>query len=306
MTAAPSVAELEASLAFFAGTVSVWCGPPDGRAAYAREPAALHYAASTMKVAVLAAVHLADEQGALDLDADVPVENVFVSARPGSGEFGCDPDYDNDAAVWDMLGGTAPLRWLTERMIVKSSNLATNLVLSQVGLPAVADIWRRAGARHSVTARGIEDSAARAAGLANLVTAADLALLLSSIAAGTIDALPSGVPPLATPATCEAILAVLLAQEYGEDVRAGLPPGTRVAQKDGWVPGVRHSAAVVLPDDAPSYVLVVCTTDPSREELDADDRDGDHAASELITSVAAASWVDRWQIAESGTSQLRQ
>ncbi len=55
------------------GTVSVWCGPLGAgpscaRVPFARLPDATHYAASTMKVAVLAALHRGAEAGRLDLD----------------------------------------------------------------------------------------------------------------------------------------------------------------------------------------------------------------------------------------------
>jgi beta-lactamase class A len=131
---------LEPGLASFPGTVSVWAGPIGGPASYAREAARTHYAASTMKAAVLTALYRAAEDGRLDLDAEIPLDNTFASALPGAGRFACRQSYDNDDAVWDRLDGTASLRWLAERMIVRSSNLATNLVLAHVGLPAVAEV----------------------------------------------------------------------------------------------------------------------------------------------------------------------
>jgi beta-lactamase class A len=272
------IAALDAQLTAMPGTVSVWHGPVGGPPAYARHPDATHYAASTMKVAVLAALYRAAEAGALDLDAEVPVHNQFASAAAGAPAFGCQPGYDNDDEVWARVGATASLRWLARRMIVRSSNLATNHVVAHVGLPAVAAVWRDAGARHSVTGRGIEDYAARDAGIDNLVTAADLAALLSSIAAGTI----------AARAGCDAMLDVLFAQEHVEDLAAGLPAGTRIAHKNGWVHGVRHGAGIVYPDDAAPYVIAVCTTTRL-----ADSEDGDDEACRLIARVSAAAWADR-------------
>lgn len=274
---------LEAELGGFPGTASVWCGPVGGPAAYARAAEVTHQAASTMKVPVLVALHRAAEDESVDLDSAVPVRNDFASAEPGAPRFGCAPEYDNDTEVWDRLDAAAPLRWLADRMIVRSSNLATNIVLSHVGLDAVAQVWQLAGARHSRTGRGIEDAAAREAGIANLVTAADLAALLGAIVAGAAGARS----PLAGRRTCQAVLDVLLRQEYGAELTAGLPAGTRVAHKDGWVSGVRHAAAVVFPPDAPPYAVVVCTTAPA----------DDPGAGRLITQVAAASWADRHHLA---------
>ncbi|MFI6757694.1 serine hydrolase [Micromonospora sp. NPDC050417] len=273
---------LDAELADTAGTVSVYAGRLDAAPAYTRLPQRTHYAASTMKVAVLGALYRAADTGTLDLDAPVPVENEFDSAQPDAPRFRCAPSYDDDPAVWARVGGDAPLRWLAHRMIVRSSNLATNLILGHVGLPAVNAVWDLTGAHHSHTGRGIEDFAARNAGIDNPVTAADLATLLGAIARG------AQVPgPLATPATCAAMLDVLLAQEHHEDLAAGLPANTRVALKNGWVRGVRHAAAVIFPDDAPPYTLAVCTSDHPH------DGKPDQAARRLIAHVSATVWAAR-------------
>jgi beta-lactamase class A len=123
--------------------------------------------------------------------------------------------------------------------------LATNLVLEQVWArdpEGVAEVWREAGAKGSVTARGIEDYAAQKTGLTNLVTAADLAALFAAIRTNR----------LASPSSCAEMLEVLLAQEVDDDIVKGLPEGTRAAHKNGWVKGIRHSAALILPATRPS------------------------------------------------------
>ena len=97
------------------------------------------------------------------------------------------------------------------------------------------------------------------------MTAADLAALLDRVV------LTGGWP-----------LATLAAQEHRDDLAAGLPAGTRMAAKSGWVTGVRHGAAVVFPAGRPPYTLVVCTTTTLP----------DAAARALLARVAAASWAD--------------
>ncbi|MFY1703240.1 serine hydrolase [Micromonospora sp. WMMA1923] len=274
-------AEVDRELDGLGGSVSAYLGRLDAPPTWTRRADATHYAASTMKVAVLAALHRAAESGRLDLDAPVEVVNEFASARPDAPRFSCAPHFDNDQAVWARLGTGATLRWLAERMIVRSSNLATNILLDHVGLPAVARVWAAAGARHSVTGRGIEDFAARDAGIANLVTVADLAALLAAIATGA-----TRRGPLASPAHCAAMRDVLLAQQHRDDLAAGLPEGTPIAHKSGWVRGVRHGAGVVYPDDAPPYVLVVCTTTEGR----------DVDACRLLADLSARSWQARQQL----------
>jgi beta-lactamase class A len=306
---APGWAELDAELAAFDGTVSAYVGRPGTPPVYARSPDRTHYAASTMKVAVLAALYRAAEAGTLDPAAAVPVVDEFDSAATGAGRFRCQREYDGDEAVWLRLGATAPLDWLADRMITRSSNLATNLVLAEIGLPAVGRAWTAAGARHSVTARGIDDSAARQAGLENLVTATDLAGLLAAI----------GTHRVAGAASCAAMLDILMRQQRREDLAAGLPPGTRVAHKNGWVRWVRHGAGLVLPEDAPPYTIAVCVSrrppaagptpppeDPAREPEDparerAAARQWDAAARAVIARVSATAWQARRSLAAAAT-----
>ncbi|WP_027660787.1 serine hydrolase [Salinispora fenicalii] len=278
-------AGLDARLDRMPSTVSTYLARLDATPTWTRHPDTTHYAASTMKVAVLVALYRALEAGRLTPDTAVPVRNEFDSAQPGAARFACTRPVPNDDDVWDRLGGTAPLGWLAERMIVRSSNLATNLLLEQVGLPAVADVWARAGARHSSTGRGIEDFAAHAAGITNPVTAADLAALLRDLALGA-----TRPGPLATPESCTAMLDILVAQEHREDLAAGLPAGTRIAHKNGWVRGVRHSVGVVYPDDAPPYVLAVCSTG------DHPDRSPDEETCQLIADISARAFAHRHQL----------
>ncbi|MGH3488709.1 MAG: serine hydrolase [Actinopolymorphaceae bacterium] len=299
MNRTPGLAALEADLAAVPGTVSIWCGRPGsvlcgrpsqvrfGRPsqvpAYSRNAWHTHDAASTMKVAVMVAAYHLAEVGSLHLDREVAVHDDFASAAGGGLTYRSTADYDSDPEPWSRLGGTAPLRWLVGRMIVRSSNLATNHVLEHTGLAAVAAAWTAAGARDAVVARGIQDEPAKRSGLANLVTASDLAGLMGALARG---ARRSSSWRHVAPAGCREMLDVLLAQEITEDVVRGLPSGTPVAHKNGWLDGVRHSAALIQPPDAPAYVLVTCLTAPLS-----------HAdACAVVERVAAASWTDRFAL----------
>jgi beta-lactamase class A len=263
------------------GTVSVWFGPPGGPPTFSRLADEAHYAASLIKVPLLVA--LADGH---DLDRQVSVDNVFRSALINAQPYGLNPNHDQDPEVWAKLGGTASLRWLAERMIVRSSNLAANLVQREVGLSAADGVWRSTGARVSRIERMIGDDAAREAGLTNTVSAADLAALFGLIVRQASPASDRTVGSARIGAS-DPVLGPLLRQERTEDLVTGLPPGTRVAHKNGWVRGVRHAAAVVFPDDAPAFVLVVCATTSL-----AVNAPGDEACA-LVGTVARAAWADR-------------
>lgn len=254
-------------------TVSVWLGSVDGTTVYARDADAVHYAASTMKLPLLVAAYRRHERGELDLDREVPVHNEFRSAADGS-PFAMDQAEDQDDETWARIGTTCPLRVLARHATVKSGNLATNLLLEQVGAAAMAEVLADAGCSPAtVLTRGIEDYAAREAGITNLVTAGDLGLVMCGVAAGT----------LAPPPVCRDIEEVLTAQEHRDGIPAGLPPGARVANKTGWVSGLNHDVALVRPADRPPYVLAVCTT------VDAPEAE----ATALIRDVSALVW-DAW------------
>ena len=243
--------------------VSVWLGDLDGRVIVERDADVPHYAASTMKLPLLVAALRRHESGELDLDHPVPVHNRFASAADGSA-FSLDRADDQDDETWAALGEQRTLRTLAEHMTVKSGNLATNLVLEHVGAGAVAEVLSDAGASPTtVLTRGIEDAVAREAGLDNLVTAEDLGRVLCRVR-------PS-------------VEEVLARQEHRDGIPAGLPEGTYVANKTGWVDGVTHDVALVRPDGRPAYVLVVLTT------VDVSEDD----AHRCIAGISRAVW-DCW------------
>lgn len=257
------------------GVFSLWFGPGEGPAWIEHQADQPHYAASTIKLALVIAAHREHQAGRLDLDAPVRIHNSFQSRADGS-PFSMDRDEDSDQAPWRRLGTEVALRWLCLRAIVRSSNLATNLILDAVGVPAVTATLAALGATGSVVSRGIDDSVARHAGLQNLITAADLARTLQALHAGTA----------ASPAVCGEVLAILGAQQINDAIPVGLPAGTRVAHKSGWVEGVSHDAGVIYPTQGQGgdpFVFVMCTTS------DLDER----AGLELISAGAAAAWADR-------------
>jgi len=63
------------------------------------------------------------------------------------------------------------------------------------------------------------------------------------------------------------MLAILGRQHFTEGIPAGLPPGTRVYHKTGWIGQVvYHDAAVVEPTGGRRYVLVVLTGGIQKDE----------------------------------------
>jgi beta-lactamase class A len=141
------------------------------------------------------------------------------------------------------------VRELVERMIVRSSNLATNAVIALIGASNADATAHALGARNIRVLRGVEDGKAFEKGMNNTTTARDRGVLLEAIERGTA----------ASRRACDTMLAILSRQEFNDEIPAGLPPGTRVAHKTGSITAVRHDAAIVYPQGKPPYVLVVLT-----------------------------------------------
>ncbi len=239
------------------GTVAVAYINLGTGATYARDEDRTFHAASTMKVPVMMALFQAIDGGEMRLDQPLPVHNQFQSLVDGS-PFSLDPKEDGDPDLYQAVGSTRPLEELIRRMIVRSSNLATNLLIEKIGASRAQDLMRSLGASRIRILRGVEDDKAYRAGLNNVTSAADLGIAMATLAAGTAF----------KPASNAKMIEILKAQEFNEKIPAGLPEGTPVAHKTGDITGIHHDAAIVYPPGEKPYVLVVLT-DGYKDEKDA-------------------------------------
>jgi beta-lactamase class A len=235
------------------------------------------HAASTMKLPVMIAAWEAIDAGQLSLERQIPIGNDFRSIVDGT-RYHLAPADDADPDLYAAVGGTRPLSELIRRMIVRSSNLATNVLVDLLTASRITEDMRQMGAYDIHVLRGVEDEKAFQAGFVNEVTAADLMLVLSAVAraATAPDSAPaafdaaSSSEPVASPAISQraaaAMIEVLKAQEFNDKIPAGLPPGTPVAHKTGDITLVHHDAAIVYPPGESPYVLVVLTQGFGKEE----------------------------------------
>lgn len=237
---------------------------------YEHDPDAQHYAASVMKLPLLVAAHRLAERGLLDLDRTLEVHDEFASVLAGH-RFAMDPAEDSDPQTWAALGYAVRLGDLVERMVTVSGNLATNLVLEQVGTGEVASVLATAGCSVRTTLpRGIEDYPARDAGIDNLITAGDLARVVVALAEGA----------LAGPDASGDAERTLRAQTYRDGIPAGLPGDLLVGNKTGWIDGVNHDVALVRSTERPPLALAVLVSVPAAPE----DREAG------IARISAAVW----------------
>lgn len=242
-----------------------------GATLYRLENESLH-AASTMKVPVMMALFQMVDSGELKLAEPVPVRNEFQSIVDGS-KYSLDPKEDGDPDLYEALGQTRPLEELIRRMIVRSSNLATNLLIEKIGASRANDLMRSLEAYQIRVLRGVEDGKAFRAGLNNMVTAKDLAIAMTAIAKGETF----------TPASNAKMIEILKAQEFNDKIPAYLPKGTPVAHKTGDITGIHHDAAIVYPPGEAPYVLVILT-EGYQDEKEAD---------RVIAEISRIVWQNR-------------
>ena len=209
-------------------------------------PDEVFHAASTMKVGVMMEVYRQAAAGLVQLDGSVVVRNRFASLVDGS-EYRLGPEEDSDPELFDQIGQPVEVRELVRRMIVRSSNLATNELLCLVAAGEACDFMEFLGAPGVRILRGVEDGLAYAQGLNNTTTARALVTILTKLARHEV----------VSPAASEEMLNLMRDQEHNEAIPADLPPGIVVAHKTGWIGHIYHDAAIV--ESQPRFVLVVLT-----------------------------------------------
>ena len=212
-----------------------------------REDVALH-AASTMKVPVLFELFRQADDGRRSLDDTIVVRNSFRSILDGS-EYSLTPEDDSDATLYERIGTPATYRELARLMTVRSSNLATNILIERVDPRRIRETLARLNAQGMRVLRGVEDIPAYRAGLNNTTTAYGFSRVLEAIARCE----------LLSTASCREILDILADQEFDEGIPSGVPATVRVANKTGWITAIHHDGAIVYPPGREPYVLVVLT-----------------------------------------------
>lgn len=202
------------------------------------------HAASTMKVPVMIEVFRQAEMGRFSLDDELVVENAFRSIVDGS-PYSIEDDSDD--AIYERLGQKMTIRDLVYQMITVSSNLATNLIIDFVSADSVQATADRMGIQQMKILRGVEDLKAFERGMSNTATAADLAIFFEALRDGQA----------VSEAADQAMLDILMDQQFNEMIPAGLPASVQVAHKTGQITAIHHDAALVYPPAGAPYVLII-------------------------------------------------
>ena len=204
--------------------------------------------ASTIKVHVMMEVFRQADAGLLSLDDCLSLVNSFTSIADGS-NFGLDVKDDSETSLYHRLGESESIRELTRLMIVRSSNLATNILLEKVGAKRVNEFIHELGIEGVIVKRGVEDNAAFRLGMNNSATARGLTQTMRLIAEGKAVSKEGS----------EQMVEIMLEQEFNESIPALLPPSTRVAHKTGWTGEFYHDTGIVFPEGRKPYAISLMT-----------------------------------------------
>ncbi|SRR5690554_3161653 len=210
-----------------------------------REHESFH-AASTMKTPVMIEAFKYMKNSEQRLSDSILVYNKFYSIVDSS-EFSLTPDQDGDQELYNLIGQKITWQDMIHRMITRSSNLGTNILIDFLNAQNVTKTMRDLGATDIQVLRGVEDLKAYEAGLSNTTTAYDLLMIYEKLARyEVIDS-----------ASSQAMLDILFDQEFNSLIPAQLPRNVQVAHKTGSITGVHHDSGIVFLPNGERYVLVL-------------------------------------------------
>ncbi len=257
---AAKVEKLRATLAGIAAgsgaQFGIWFKDLSGGLSLSQKSSLSMHAASTMKTPVLLELLRRVDEGSLRLTDELPVKNEFKSLVDGS-PFSIGLE-ENDGPTVAHAGKTAPIEFLAREMIVRSSNLATNILLTLLGPENVQKFTDALGAPTVHVRRCVEDGKAYEKGLNNETDAAGMGAVMEAVVR---------TPKLSAAARAKA-WEILIGQTFNEEIPAGLHPqsGAVVAHKTGSISSVQHDAAIVRLPDGREYVLVLLANDFGADE----------------------------------------
>lgn len=195
--------------------------------------------ASTIKLAILAALFEEIDAGTVSLDQTLVADSHDVVAGTGVGI---------------RIGEELTVRELSKLMIAESDNTASNVLLSLISIDTVNEFASDLGlAQTNLDHRLMTPDPARD----NLTSANDLVTLLALIAEGD----------LVSPELSQLAQEFLLAQSDRDALAAGLSNGINLGNKTGSLTYARNDAGILYDvDGTPLAVIAVMTNDMGEYE----------------------------------------
>lgn len=232
---------LEQAAGAYAGTYAVACASADGSWSVDVNGDKPFVSASIIKLAILGTLLDQAQSGVLSLDDSATVGPSDIVGGTG-------------VIQASGAGGSYTYRQLAAYMIQDSDNVATNLIIDAVGMPAVNEYASEIGLTQTTLNRRMMDFAA---GDENYTSANDVAHILQLIYQGK----------LVSPDASEFALDLLKGQHDDAGLLEGLPAGSVFAHKTGTLDGVFNDGGIVF--DRNPYVMVVLSGDAEKSQAQA-------------------------------------
>ena len=232
---------LEQAAGAHAGTYAVACASADESWSVDVNGDKPFVSASIIKLAILGTLLDQAQSGVLSLDDSATVGPSDIVGGTG-------------VIQASGAGGSYTYRQLAAYMIQDSDNVATNLIIDAVGMPAVNEYASEIGLTQTTLNRRMMDFAA---GDENYTSANDVAHILQLIYQGK----------LVSPDASEFALDLLKGQHDDAGLLEGLPAGSVFAHKTGTLDGVFNDGGIVF--DRNPYVMVVLSGDAEKSQAQA-------------------------------------
>ncbi|RYY19313.1 MAG: DUF3471 domain-containing protein, partial [Chitinophagaceae bacterium] len=217
----------------------------NGQTLFLNERAVFH-AASTMKTPVLIETYKQAAAGKFRITDPILIKNEFKSIVDGS-LYSLSAEDDTEYDLYEKLNSKLSIYEVLHRMITRSSNLATNLIIDLVGADKANATMRLLGAKDIQVLRGVEDDKAFEKGLNNTTTAYDLMIIMEALATGKV----------VSESASKEMIRILMDQQFHEKISKKLPPEVKVASKTGSIIAVSHDSGIIYLPDGRKYVLVL-------------------------------------------------
>lgn len=194
------------------------------------------FSASTIKVLVMVAVYRKIDEGKLSYSDSY--ETTSEDWAAGAGWL-----------RWDTPGAKTTVEDALWLMITQSDNVATNSLVRKVGGPGyVSEVARSLGAENTALYEKLSSERAAVPSLDDRTTPRDMATILQKIASHKA----------AGDFACKEMIGLLEQNNLEYWMEAGVPQGTPVANKGGWLDATYNDVGIVEYGDHP-YVLAVYT-----------------------------------------------
>lgn len=207
-----------------------------------------YHPASTVKTHLMMEVFRQAHARQISLDDPLTIFNTFPSIADGS-PYSLNATDDSETTLYERIGETESIRELMRLAIVRSSNLATNILFEKVAERKVNDYLAELGIQGVSFIRGMYDLPALKNGMNNRGSARGLTQTMRLIAEGKVVSREAS----------DEMIGILLGQEFNESIPGLLPKGTRVAHKTGWSDEFYHDTGIVFPENRKPYAISIMT-----------------------------------------------